>query len=208
MNERGSELKTKKDYNPDPDLRDFLLKRLELTGQMNKIRAAGKKYDDSIKSQDKGLGTKKVRILHRIVFQAMANLLYFFKMISDHPELQKTFEDDIKDLLGVRRYNPKSYNYGYVFSHLIAYILMIKTSGKPLKEDDFRLGLIQVLQGIVFLGFQQTLPDILKDRERFDMMLADLSKATAWVRALADHVEDKKISPHRVFPFIKSRRLD
>ena len=181
---------------------------------MNDIRAGGreKKHSDEekkvIKSQNRGLGTTKVRRLDEIVFPAMANLIYFFKMVSEHPELQKTFEDDIKDLLGVRRYNPKSYNYGYVFSHLIAYILMIKTSGKPLKEDDFRLKLVQVLQGIVFLGFQQTLPDILKDRERFDMMLTDVSKAAAWVRALADHVEDEKISPHRVFSFIKSSRLD
>ena len=177
MNERDPEVRTEKDNSPDADLIDFLQKRLKLSQEMIKIRAAGRKLPLKLKKQNRVLSNTKVTILDEIVFPAMANLIYFFKMVSEHPELQEKFEDDIKDLLGVRRNNPEIGNYGHVFSNLIAFILMVEINGKPLKKDDFRLRLIQILQEIVILGFEQTLPDILKDMERFHMMLGDLSKS-------------------------------
>jgi hypothetical protein len=128
-------------------------------------------------------------------------MFYFFKMVAEHPELKETFDGEIKDMLGVRRYNPKTNNYGHVFSHLIAYILNIKITGKPLKKDDFRLRLIQIVQEIVIAGFQQNLPDILNDEERYNMMLADVFKAAAWIRSLADNVKNEDASPHKVFSF-------
>ena len=145
----------------------------------------------------------KVRILDKFVFPAMANLFYFFNEISKHPELQESFDDDIKDLLGVRRYNPKNDNYGFIFSNLIASILKIKLLGEHLESDDFRLRLIQILQNIIFLGIEQSLPDILKERRSYNRMLQDMEGSLGWTLMLAYHVKDEKALPHRVFPFIK-----
>ena len=75
------------------------------------------------------------------VFQSMANLLFFFESIGNvpsstwiritpdkrkrkideigreaHKELQKLFEDDVKDLLGIRSKNPKDKKQSYAFS--------------------------------------------------------------------------------------------
>jgi hypothetical protein len=207
MVKSGSETKSRNDYTPDDTLREFLKDRLEVSRKMKDIDAGGKNYSDELKGEIKnrnhGLGTKKVRILNEIVFPSVANVLYFFNEISKHPELQKTFNEDIKDLLGVHRHNPNPNNYGYIFSNLIASILMVEWTGKHLEEDDFRLRLIQILQEIIFLGIRQSLPEFLKDKRMFNRMLQDLEGATGWTSTLALHVKDEKNLPSRTFSFIK-----
>ena len=48
----------------------------------------------------------------------MINLTYFFQFVASHEELQPIFEDDIKDLLGLRREN-KEKEFGYMFYYLL-----------------------------------------------------------------------------------------
>lgn len=48
----------------------------------------------------------------------MINLTYFFQFVASHEELQPIFEDDIKDLLGLRRENKKK-EFGYMFHYLL-----------------------------------------------------------------------------------------
>lgn len=61
------------------------------------------------------------------------------------------------------------------------------------------------------------MPDILKDRQHFEMMLEDMRRAAAWVSMIAYTVKDEydlmnkekykedieNKSPGRIFPFIK-----
>jgi hypothetical protein len=205
MIKRGSKTRSKKSRSSLDVLRVFLQDRLEVSQKMNEIYAGGRneKLPKEIDSQNKALGKIKPRILGDIIFPSMEIVLYFFNEVSKHPELQKTFNDDIKDLLGVRRHNPHPNNYGFIFSNLIASILLIKWVGKHLEEDDFRLRLIQILQEIIFLGLNQSLPEFLKDKRMYNRMLQDLEGATGWTSMLALHVKEDKKLPKRKFRFIK-----
>jgi len=72
------------------------------------------------------LDKEKVLLLNKHIFPAMANLLFFFYYVSRYPELREVFDDDIEELLGVRRDTTK-YEYGYIFNILIQSILLIGT---------------------------------------------------------------------------------
>src|SRR5438067_10161537 len=71
------------------------------------------------------LDKEKVRVLDNYIFPAMANLTFFFRCISKYPELREVFEDDVKDLLGVRRENPQPNNHGFIIFNLLHSILLV-----------------------------------------------------------------------------------
>jgi hypothetical protein len=208
-----------KNFNPDEELKAFMYKKLNLTKQMNEIDAAGQDLSEEIDTQNKRLATKQVRILDDIVFPSMANLVFFFKMV-EHPELQESFDNPIKDLLGVRRNNPRDIRYGFAFISLIRSMLNADNRQKKEKKEDFRLILTAILQEIIDLKVNNSLPDMFKDRNRFHMIFDDLTRAVAWTGMLAhdvkdeyDLVDDKRYqkdiesnSPHRTFPFIEAER--
>ena len=68
------------------------------------------------------LKKRKVEVLDRI-FTSMANLTFFVECIAEEEELRRDFEDDFKDLLGIRRSDPANQVYGFVFYHLVTGIL-------------------------------------------------------------------------------------
>ena len=51
---------------------------------------------------------RKVGKLNRYVFPSMANLIAFFESISNSPELQEDFEDELEELLMGWNKNDKS----------------------------------------------------------------------------------------------------
>jgi hypothetical protein len=107
------------------------------------------------------LDKEKVRVLDEYIFPSMANLTFFFRSISRYPQLKEVFENDIKDLLGVRRENPQHDSYGFIFSQLLRSILLVEiyNEGGEMHPSpyqlasadykDFRLRLNQILQEIV-----------------------------------------------------------
>ena len=60
-------------------------------------------FSDKDKRKIRNLDRMKVYILNKHIFQAMANLTFFFESIAESPELQEVFEDDIKELLFWRK---------------------------------------------------------------------------------------------------------
>ena len=110
MIKRKAEVDPLKSYNADSGLIGYLEKRLKLSKEMDQLDAAGKEFPSEINARDKSLRTKKVRILD-IIFQAMADLTFFFKTVALHPELQQILESDIKDLLGVKHQSTQEYGY-------------------------------------------------------------------------------------------------
>jgi hypothetical protein len=182
-------------------------KRLKLSKEMEKIDAAGDEFSNEINSQDKSLRTKKVRILNDIVFQAMADLTFFFNSIALHSELQSSFDNDIKDLLGVRRENlqGKPPEYGFMLLSLLRSILIIRDieyKERPRnKQDDFRLKLNHILQGIVFDKVRPSLIDIFKLQEAQIAVKDDFHRVWAWTGTLASNIDDEQITPRRTFDF-------
>jgi hypothetical protein len=87
------------------------------------------------KNRKRYLDKEKVTILNEFVFPSMTNLAFFFRSISRYPELKKIFDDDVKDLLGINRENPKRDKYGFIFSDLVRAILLIEEE-KNDEEDE------------------------------------------------------------------------
>ena len=114
----------------------------------------------------------------------MANLTYFFKMITQYPELQVLFENDIKDLLGIRRNKPKESIYGFVFFDLLCGILKIGRISFLNKQQRQRemifVRINDLLQQIVYHKFSASLPFAFKTEGAQKSVLDDFNRSMAW----------------------------
>lgn len=173
---------------------------------------------DLFSAKDKSLRTKKVRILDGIVFQAMADLTYFFGRVAEHPELRDIFDSDIKDLLGLRDDNRKSQRTGYVFSRLIRSILIADKRSEFNQEDvrhrrdevnDYRLILIDILQQAVQDKIRRPLSNVINTQEAINTVLNDFSRVRGWTIMLKHHVNQGLANevPHRAFDFDNKNSL-
>jgi hypothetical protein len=153
------------------------------------------------------LKRRKFDVLDR-VFKSMANLIFFFKCIAEYPELEKVFEDDVMDLLGVKRNDPKKHDPGSVFSDLLDYILIGKKGGRFAEETDerldFRLILNHIVQKTVCHKMSQCSVSILKMGGPRGIVMDDFHKVWAWTEMLSHIAEqnvDDKVPPNRTFDF-------
>lgn len=193
-----------KDFRPSEGLISLLRERLKLSREMDKIDAAGDDFSVEINAQDRSLRTKKVRVLDDIIFQAMADLTFFFESIAAHPELLGVFDSDIKELLGVRHEGSQAY--GYMLSRLFRSILI---AGEVNDEDrlrnkqvDYRLRLNHILQRIVFDKARPYIADAFHLREAQHVLKDDFSRAWAWTGTLSYGIEDRtEGTPRRTFQY-------
>jgi hypothetical protein len=153
------------------------------------------------------IDTEKVELLNDYIFPSMANIVFFFRFISRYPQLKKIFDNDVRDLLGVRRENPHDDNYGFIFSALVRSIVSTGLgfiSKEEIRSKDFRLRLNQILQESVWVKAELTLPDVFKNPAAQRVVEDDFNRAWAWVRMLAEGIEqapkDNK-PPHRTIRF-------
>ena len=149
-----------KHYIPNGDLVNFLRTQLH---RRKEIEAGIESSEDDKGRTNNKIDRSKVHYLDKHIFPAMANLAFFFEAIAKHPELEKIYEDDIKDLLGIRRKEasdrPKPLC-GFVFYNLLCNIL--KVSGSPFERreivKDFRLILNHRAEEIVRKKVARSLP--------------------------------------------------
>jgi hypothetical protein len=175
--------------------------------------------DDKEKRKRSNMARMKLYYLDKHIFQAMANLAFFFEAIAKHPELEDLFEDDIKDLLGVRRNKSAKHVCGFMFFDLLRNILKVGDLHLEREEGiqhDFRLILnhhaVRIVRNKVsaFLagGYEKKdgqvmLVDFKKENVR-KVILDDFTRALAWTGALATGVDsnlDDEEEPHRTFDF-------
>ena len=155
------------------------------------------------------LKKRKTDVLDKI-FTSMANLIFFFECIAESDELRSIFENDVLDLLGLRRNSPESHRAGYIFSRLIKSILL--TGKIPDGEDaiDFRLLLIDLLQQTLIEKVSISLPDVInREPGAKKNVLDDFDPACAWTRMVRNMVDRNALNgnPHRTFDFNTSRLL-
>jgi hypothetical protein len=163
--------------------------------------------DQKHKEHKRYLDKQKVVILDRHIFPSMANIVFFFRYISRYPELKGVFENDIKDLLGVRRENPQEDNYGFIISDLLLSILMPGLdyyNDEKIRDKDFRLRLNQILQKAVMTKAGLHLTEMFRNVSIQHMVEDDFSRAEAWAEMLANNAgqsaaENK--APHRTIRF-------
>jgi hypothetical protein len=172
--------KNVKSYWPDsPDSPDYPLVRL-MTNLLQ--HTSDLEYGlDIDKNRKRYLDKEKVLILDKYIFPSMANLTFFFRSISKHHELKEIFDNDIKDLLGINRKDPKKDKFGFIFFELVSSILLIEEethSEDAANKDDFPLHYQLARKGKndFRLRLNHLLQDIVKNKT-VDVDLAGVSNA-------------------------------
>ena len=183
--------------------------RLQFEKRRVNEKLAGKELKEDDEYQR--LKKRKTDVLDRI-FRSMANLVFFFQCIAEHPEMAEVFDDDIKDLLGIRREDPQKV-LGFAFLELVCAILMIESKSaiqgsedeKPHHHHkDFRLYLNHLLQIVTNEKVRMFVGDVFNNVHAHGLVREDFMRAWAWTRMLADTVDldtENEISPHRTFDF-------
>ena len=125
---------------------------------------------DIVKEHKRYLDKEKVVLLNRYIFPSMSNVVFFFRYMSRYPQLRRLFDNDVKDLLGVRRPDPNEGNYGFVLSNLLQSILALGTTDRwyqdqdeKINAKDFRLRIIPVLIESFKAKVYSALSDVLKN---------------------------------------------
>ena len=193
-----------KPYTPDRGLVNFMHDKLQFEKQCIKEGVWGKLRTSH--PDYKNLNRRKNYVVDK-VFRSMANLVFFFECIANLPSstmpsvdkverearkvLQDLFENDVKDLLGVRRANPKDKRqiYAFVFDRLI-HSLIYTGDGDVDKADYFRLKLIHILQDNIYRKIQVPLSDDFSPSGK-GIVLNDIGRSLAWTEMLANKVDTK-----------------
>lgn len=92
----------RKSYSFSPVLQDYLIEKLKMERLKIKTMQAGNQLSEIDKRAIKKNDRRKVARLNNDIFCSMANLIYFFEFINEHPELEGIFDEDVEDLLGFR----------------------------------------------------------------------------------------------------------
>jgi hypothetical protein len=171
-----------------------------------KLQFENKKTEQKLRGEElaendtySSLKKRKTNVLDRI-FTSMANLTFFFKCIAEHPELNKLFEDDVKDLLGVRSMRHEVY--GFMFINLLEGILMLGERSINY-EKDFRLKLSSRLQKMVWDKVLHSSTNVFKTEGARKAVSDDFARVRAWTEMLADGADedvDNEV-PKRTFDF-------
>jgi hypothetical protein len=207
----------KDSYRPDSRLYGYMKEKLRLEKIKDEIRE-GKRNQPLSEDDEKlesTLKTVKSRtVLDKIVFPAMANLTYFVGTVGAHKELQRVFEDDLKDLFGIRRKNPQKNAYAFMLRILINSILEwdMKSEKSDVGRKNFRVKLLYLLQEIIFYKSLHYVSscvfnDNLSTNIEFTKIFGeDIGRALSWTRILSGLVEDEYDIPIDVEKYEKSRK--
>ena len=184
-----------KGYIPDKPIINYVREKLQFEQRRNKLKLRGEDLKENVTYSN--LKKRKFDVLKRI-FTSLANLLFFFECISKYPVLQELFEDDIEDLLGIRRSNPQQQVSGYIIGRLLYSILFVQENNN---EDDFRLTVNNVLQQVVRNKVKQNLRRVLITNDASNAAIADFDRAIAWTGMLAVKYNLKNDLPDRTLEF-------
>jgi hypothetical protein len=159
----------------------------------------GSSKEQEHKKHKRYLDKEKVHVLNKYVFPSMVCLTYFFKYASTYKGLNRIFENDIKDLLGIRVKDHDSDDYAFIFSDLIRSILSMDSH-----EKDFRLALIQILQEIIREKVEDYLTHTHENKILTKVIMDDFDRISAWTAMLAGSVAqttEDKMQPRRTISF-------
>ena len=141
------------------------------------------KFSIEEKNLDNKLRQDKKRLLDNVVFPSMTNLLVFFIRLKENEELIELFEEDIKEMFGFGGGLRKNTD---VIGGFIDSILTWDMEKYP---DNFRLGLIEQIQQVIFDKVAISMSGRIIDKERLTILSqtidSDMRRALSWTQFLS-----------------------
>jgi hypothetical protein len=206
--ERGNTVK--ESYTPYAEFNEYLDAYLHhetlYQEKIRKMRAEEK--DAEPPSEEEGIMRRRLQRmkshwLNKCVFPSMANLTVFLEYIAKSDELQKVFDDDLKELFLGRYIKPddddetkksKRKESSDEKSDLIIFQRFIQSAitwnwKKKEKNNDFRLALIYCLEHMLFQYLTSIGLYLLDPTIANSVVSQDLSRVLMWTKLLARNVE-------------------
>jgi hypothetical protein len=143
----------------------------------------------------------KKRLLDNVIFPSMNNLLVFFERLKENEELLDLFENDIKELFGyirepqnIDQEDESEYNIRHnVIGRFLDSVLTWNIEKYP---DNFRLGLIEQIQQVIFDKVTISMSGSIIDKERLTILSQtidnDMRRALSWTQFLSSMKFDSK----------------
>lgn len=175
-------------YIPNKSLVKFLEDMIHFQKKKRELKHAGEGFSVDEQKRVRELKRMKNYYLNKHIFPSMANLVVFFEYISNSPDLQKVFDDDIYELLF--RGNENGSNSLAVYHRFVESTIKWDVKHNP---KSFRLELVHSLQNIIFQNLPLILGDIMAEEkystEMGNIIRQDLSRANLWAKITAGRAE-------------------
>ena len=197
-----------KSYLPERPIVNYMNEKLRFEKSESRIDLRGEALQENRTYSN--LKKRKVEVLDRI-FTSMANLTFFVECIAEEEELRRDFEDDFKDLLGIRRSDPANQVYGFVFYHLVTGILRAGKETRTVRGQanvvDFSLIQNHQLQQIVRDKTKMALPRDLKSGGTLSAISNNFEMVIGWTGLLANRIDRENEKPDRTIDFKTTKLL-
>jgi hypothetical protein len=216
--ERGKEVT--ESYMPDTEFEEYLDAYLHhetlYQEKIRKMRAGEEGAEPPTEEEEIArdrLQRRKSHWLNKCIFPSMANLTVFLEYVAKSAELQKVFDDDLKELFLGRKTDEEEYEdegSGYkkerlvygprVFQRFIQSAItwsLNKKRGENEKEkekrtNNFRLALIHIIEYALFQHFNH-IGAYLLDSSARHVVSQDQTRVLAWAELLARNVDTKDV---------------
>ncbi len=186
---------------PSPRLIEYLNETLRLEKmklqQLDKRRSLYDQVDSTIiRNNDE----KKVRWVDNL-FESIANLIYFFEYVNNHPELIDKFKDDIEDMMGETIKSQLHLDSKKApLARLIRELIGLEYADK---HFSYRTRVLHLLQFLINRKSDEIMMKsgeipTKNDYEMRGMMATDLRRGQTWVGYLDKYVTDKERTPNRI----------
>jgi len=195
MPNNKARVESPKRIQPSTSLTDYLDETLRLERMRNK------KLDNIVDNKDvRNNDEKKVRMLDKL-FTSMADLIYFFEFLGNHPELVDKFGEDIEDLLGLKVTEDSKHR---AFERFIGATISSESSGGQIMSEgkfNFQRRLIAIMQSIIHISvFGYFL--ISQEAANFKGMAHDdLTRAEVWTKFIDRPTPYENKKPNRLLGF-------
>lgn len=190
-------------YAPNKDLVQYLNEQLLYL--QNKNPTSEQHFESKSANQ---ISRKKTYYMD-IIFQAFADIIYFFEFIErNYEDLNTVFEDDLKDLVGynyhysIEEFFPDNKSYqpnrggipGGPLMRFVRSILLLNAPSSIHNKLDFRTSL---LSGVFISQSLDALLRRFEDAEELAMATQDTNRTKIWARFLEKQVIKKQKSSRR-----------
>lgn len=167
-------------YKASNALEDGLAEILQFEDLKQKKKLLNQRLSPGEEKTRNKINRNKSYMLDEIIFKSIANLLYFFEFVANHPLAQHLFEKDIRAMFGMGEISNKYFKptKAPIISELIHSALLHRDFG----PRNFRMVLLDFMQYTISQQISLISSDELNDEVSTQIVTQDMGRALAWVR--------------------------